>query len=153
MVKSILSTKVVIFNEKGEVLALRRSETHPRKPHHTDLPGGLIEPGEYELLAAAREVQEETGITVDANNCILFFGDTHVLPSGNSLTMMLYYVRFDHTPEVVISWEHESYEWCEVQELLTRDDLEQPERNAIQYGIRLELFGGPTSSSVQPFHG
>lgn len=153
MVKSILSTKVVIFNEKDEVLVLRRSETHPRKPHHTDLPGGLIEPGEYELLSAAREVKEETGITVDANNCILYFADTHILPSGNSLTMLVYYARFDHTPSVTISWEHESYEWCSIQSLLDREDLDQPERKSIEHALKYELFSGTASSSAQPSHG
>jgi len=140
MTATILSAKTLVFDGDGRVLVLRRSETHPKKPHHTDLPGGLIEPGEPEVVGMVREVQEETGLVLAPDTCTVFYTHTHMLPSGKSLNMLLYYIRLDHTPEITISWEHESYEWCTLDELLARDDLEQPERTAIEYAVANGLF-------------
>ncbi len=141
MTESLISTKTFIFNDEGKVLVLRRSETHPRKPHHTDLPGGLVEQGEYELIGMAREVHEETGISLDANICKLFYAHTWIVPSGRSLSMLLYQAHFDHTPDVTISWEHESYEWLSLEALLERQDLEDTERQSIEYAMKNNLFG------------
>lgn len=136
----ILSAKLFVFNEKEEVLVLRRSKTHPTNPHCTDLPGGLIESHEYEVAAALRELQEETALTADENTCELFYATTVPLPSGNSLTMLMYKIHFDNTPDVTISWEHESYEWCSIAELLDRQDLDQPERTGVEYALKQGLF-------------
>ncbi len=140
MTDTLLSAKTLIFNEEGKVLVLRRSASHPRKPHHTDLPGGLIEQGEYELIGMAREVNEESGISLDANMCRLYYACTWMTPRGRSLTMLMYHAHLDHTPEVTISWEHESYQWVSIDELLAREDLEEAERQSIEYAIKNNLF-------------
>jgi len=141
MSRVILSTKIFVFNEKDEILVLRRSETHPHKPHHTDLPGGIIEPNEHEQTAALRELKEETGLEVDEKLANIFYADTSMFPSGNSLTMLMYHIRLDHTPDVTISWEHESYEWCSSDKLLAREDLEEPERRGLEYALANDLLG------------
>lgn len=137
----VLGAKVFVFNEKDEILVLRRSETHPTKPHCTDLPGGLMEPNEHELPAALRELREETGLVVDEELVNIFYASTHPLPNGNSLTMLMYNVHLDHTPEVTVSWEHESYEWCSIDDLLARDDFEQPEKHGLKYALEHEILG------------
>lgn len=140
MVRSLLSAKVVILNEHDNVLVLKRSETHPQKPHETDLPGGIIEKGEFELLGAAREVHEETGIILESDQCELFYADTSMPHPGVALTMLLYYVKFDSTPDVNISWEHESFDWVSIEQLLGCEDLEHPERRAIEFAVQNDLF-------------
>ncbi|MCA9335164.1 NUDIX hydrolase [Candidatus Saccharibacteria bacterium] len=140
MTRLILSAKLFVFNENNEVLVLRRSETHPTNPHCTDMPGGIIESHEYELAAALRELREETSLSVDEKLCELFFATTVQLPNGNSLSMLMYKIHLNSTPEVTISWEHESYEWCSIDDLLSREDLDQPERSGVEYAMKHDLF-------------
>ena len=57
--------KVVIINEDGEVLILKRASHMDWNPGKWDLPGGHLKEGESEEEAAKREVKEETNLTVD----------------------------------------------------------------------------------------
>ncbi|HEY2507730.1 MAG TPA: NUDIX domain-containing protein [Streptosporangiaceae bacterium] len=53
-----LSTAMgVVLDDSGHVLLARRADNG-----HWVLPGGIIDPGEHPADAAAREVQEETGV-------------------------------------------------------------------------------------------
>lgn len=54
--------KVMLFNEKGELLLIRNSYGNSRL---FVLPGGGIRPFEKPAAAAARELREEAGIAVD----------------------------------------------------------------------------------------
>ena len=56
--------KVIIFNEDGKVLVLRRGETAPKYPGFWDLPGGHVQEGENVKEGAKREVKEEVGLSV-----------------------------------------------------------------------------------------
>ena len=60
-----VATKVIILNEKNEVLFLLRSETDPHAPGTYDFPGGRLNLGETPLDGAKRETLEETGIILN----------------------------------------------------------------------------------------
>ena len=58
--------RVLIRNPAGEVLLLRGKDPgEPHRPAFWFTPGGKIDPGETAQEAAARELQEEVGITVE----------------------------------------------------------------------------------------
>ncbi len=59
-----LAVKALVRDERGAVLALRRSRTVHQFPQAWDLPGGTVEPGESFDAALLREIQEETGLQV-----------------------------------------------------------------------------------------
>jgi len=54
-----------IFNESGQVLLQRRSDSNK-----WGFPGGAIELGETPEMAAAREIKEETGLDVRAGSLL-----------------------------------------------------------------------------------
>lgn len=65
----IISANGIVFNEYGDVLLVQRDDTRTLAP-----PGGACEIDEFPNLAAVREVQEETGLTVYAIRLVgLFF--------------------------------------------------------------------------------
>tara|TARA_Y100000114_G_C11731066_1_gene313620 strand:+ start:584 stop:985 length:402 start_codon:yes stop_codon:yes gene_type:complete len=58
--------KVVIINNRGEVLLLTRSKHHKKYANELDLPGGHIKVGEKPDKGAIREVFEETGLKLSS---------------------------------------------------------------------------------------
>ena len=66
-----LAVSVWIVNEKGEFLISRRVSSKTAAPGMWETTGGSALAGEDSLTAALREVREETGITVSAENAQL----------------------------------------------------------------------------------
>jgi 8-oxo-dGTP pyrophosphatase MutT (NUDIX family) len=66
------AARAVVLDRSDRVLLLRaRDPFQPGKGEWWELPGGGIEPGETSAEAAAREVEEETGLTgVDIGPCV-----------------------------------------------------------------------------------
>jgi ADP-ribose pyrophosphatase YjhB (NUDIX family) len=67
-----LSVSAVVWRsaERRELLLMRRSDNE-----HWGLPGGYVEPGESITAAAAREVQEETGVRVAIGRLVGVYSD------------------------------------------------------------------------------
>lgn len=55
---------VLVENDKGEVLLLKRGPTAPWMPGKWNLPGGTVDSGETPEQTAIRETQEETGLEI-----------------------------------------------------------------------------------------
>jgi len=60
----VLSTKVVVRDDQGRCLLLRRSMSSKNNGGKWDLPGGKVDAGEAFDEALLREVAEETGLDV-----------------------------------------------------------------------------------------
>lgn len=123
-----LLQKVVVVH-KGRVLLLQRDGNAATRPNKWDLPGGNSEwPSEDKLGGrglhqedVAREIKEETGITVTAGHFTLdkmiyfdttFFDDVFTILTG-------WMVELPHdfdTDSVELSQEHTAFEWVSFNE-------------------------------------
>lgn len=115
--KSLIVVRTVIVNEKGEALLLTRSADDTRRPGEPDFPGGGVEIGEDVLLAAAREDEEETGISLKPEELLLLFAATET-KGDRSTTRILYGAKVG-MPNVVTSPEHTGYQWVPLAEVST----------------------------------
>jgi 8-oxo-dGTP diphosphatase len=133
----IRAAKVVIFDANGQVLLLRRSETHPNKALQLDLPGGIVEDNETFEEGVQREVQEETGLKIDAKALNLVYTLTHDY-FGKPVSRLLYSTHVNSVaPEIDISNEHSEYHWVNMSEL---KGIEQPFQEGIDYANRHDLW-------------
>ena len=105
--------KTLVRNSEGLYLVLYRSNTHPLFPEHTDFPGGEVEPEEIPEAAVAREIQEETGLSVNPNKLRKLFTKQY-----RQTTHMLFEAKLtEPDAKVALSWEHKSYRWIAPEEL------------------------------------
>lgn len=102
--------KLVIIDGTGKYLLMQRSN-HPIFGNDPDLPGGTLEEGELPLETMIREVFEEAAIVIDRGSVTEVYTGTHYSTHGTHYS--LYVAKLQHTPEVVMSWEHSFYEWLD----------------------------------------
>jgi len=105
--------KALIRDANDNVLVLYRSMTHPKYAGHADLPGGEVEDGEENVAALIREISEETGLNVAAENLEKLFEKENGMEDGVTYIDVLYALNVDKisADEIQLSWEHMS---CEV---------------------------------------
>ena len=116
---SKLIAKTVVFNDAQQVLLLRRGQTDERRPGEWDFPGGGVEPGEDIFVGAAREIQEETGLVVPRSGLTLVYTATKPYePADQSCSRFLFVARLTGSQEVQLSFEHDAYEWVDIETAL-----------------------------------
>lgn len=105
--------KALVRSSEGLCLVLHRGNTHPRFPGHIDFPGGEVEPKETLETAVMREIQEETGLSVNPNKLKKLFAKQY-----RQTTHMLFEAKLtEPDAKVALSWEHKSYRWITPEEL------------------------------------
>ena len=105
--------KALVRSSEGLCLVLHRGNTHPLFPGHIDFPGGEVEPEEIPEAAVAREIQEETGLSVNPNKLKKLFAKQY-----RQTTHMLFEAKLaEPDAKVALSWEHKSYRWITPEEL------------------------------------
>ncbi|MFG2919593.1 NUDIX domain-containing protein [Kitasatospora sp. NPDC048298] len=104
-----LATAVLLVNHHGEVLLVRRAATAPLGGLW-ELPGGGIEDGESLLVAARRELAEETGIIgvrVTAYLGYSHYDDAH----GRRVREFAFAATLDHPQDVILGAGHDAHRW------------------------------------------
>jgi 8-oxo-dGTP diphosphatase len=124
--RSFVVSKVLVVNEKGEVLAIRRSQTDDRRPGEWDFPGGWVEADEDTLTAVKREAVEEAGI--DLKDPQLVFAFSEMTTKYGSGTWLLYVDHISGDPKVTLSYEHDMHAWKRPEELLKEITYERQQK-------------------------
>jgi 8-oxo-dGTP diphosphatase len=109
--------KLLILDPANKHLLMYRSD-HPTFGVDPDLPGGTLEAGETLLETMLREVEEEAGITINANDVHEAYSGTDYSAHGTHYA--LFVTQLKERPEVIMSWEHSSYEWLDRDEFLEK---------------------------------
>lgn len=109
--------KLVIIDNDNKYLLMYRSG-HPTFGDDPDLPGGTLEGREQPVDTMVREVFEEAGVVILKDQVSLVYEGSDY--SAHQTQYSLYLTHVDERPEVVMSWEHSSYEWLELESFLEK---------------------------------
>ncbi|HEX7368371.1 MAG TPA: NUDIX hydrolase [Candidatus Saccharimonadales bacterium] len=114
-----LVAKTIVVDGTGRILLLRRSPTDHNRPHDWDFPGGGLEKGESYKRAAMRELREETSLTYPETGLKLVYAGTEFYePAERIYFRHLYTARFTDGQAVKLSFEHDYFEWMDVDKAL-----------------------------------
>ena len=113
-----VGVKALIKNDKGQYLFLRRSERMEAETEpHWDIPGGRIDPTERLEQALAREIAEETNLTLSGVPQLIAAQDI-LVPAKDLHVVRLTYLVSVGGGTIVISHEHGEYRWMDRDEAL-----------------------------------
>lgn len=113
-----LIVHAVLFNDKKEILLIRRSLNETVLPGAWDIPGGTLEDGEDPRNGAIRETSEETG--VDISDLSLFAFTSNVDSKKNKQFVRLIFIGQvdDANIQVTLNPEdHDMYRWVSIDDI------------------------------------
>lgn len=116
--------KCIILNDKGLILALKRSKTKDSdRSGCWDLPGGTYERGEDVIDSIKREVMEEVSLTIiDPKPIYLANGLNNANEFMSSeIVFAVTHIALEWSGKVTISDEHTEYRWVTPAEFITYD--------------------------------
>jgi 8-oxo-dGTP diphosphatase len=107
-----LSIKVVVRDDRGRCLLLKRSMKSKGHPGWWDLPGGKVDLGESFDAALVREVREETQLSIRVGRLL---GATE---AEAPLKRIIYLVMEAHAEagQIRLSDEHDAFIWVDAHE-------------------------------------
>ncbi|OGH12565.1 MAG: hypothetical protein A2857_01260 [Candidatus Levybacteria bacterium RIFCSPHIGHO2_01_FULL_36_15] len=109
---ALIAQKVIVSNDKGQILLLRRSEKC-RDAGKWSLPGGGLEK-EDPIQGIVREAKEETGLD------IVDVRPIHVVSfmEGGKFVVMIGYIAKTKSKNISLNWEHDQFKWVLKEKLL-----------------------------------
>ena len=126
-----LSMKVVVRDEQGRCLLLKRSRESKNNKGKWDLPGGKVDPGEDFDEALLREVAEETGLTASLQGVA---GSAESELSDRRVAYLI--MEAVAAGEVTLSSEHDDFVWIERAKMAEMDVCPQFQAFAEMYAKR-----------------
>lgn len=102
-----LAVRVIITDDEGKILIIKRSSHSKTNPGKWELPGGKVDQGESFDQALLREVYEETGLKISLDHVVgvseqnlHIIRAVHIIMAGNIIG-----------GEMNLSSEHDGYAW------------------------------------------
>lgn len=108
-----LCVNLVLFDQHGHVLVLKRSSLCKTNASKWELPGGKIEAGESFDNALEREISEETGFTVAIHTA----AGTAMQETEENRIVHLVMIGTILSGGLSISKEHDEYKWANIMEI------------------------------------
>lgn len=136
--KSFVIVKLLVVNQKGEVLSLRRGEDAPRRAGEWDFPGGFLDEGEDLTTAILREAKEEAGLDIEWARVVFAMSDPDSGRHGSG-TWVVFAVHVNSTPDVTLSFEHQEFAWLAPEALFDRIEYDR-QRKMLRYIVDNRLL-------------
>lgn len=127
-----VGVKVLLKNKEGKYLLMRRSPYEERGVGKWDLAGGRIDPGVTLMENLAREVKEETGLTMTSEPRLLAAQDM-IWPDKRHVVRIEYIADVEGEP--VLSEEHDAYGWFTYEEMKTLDKMDDYIKKLLDAGV------------------
>lgn len=127
-----VGVKVLLKNKEGEYLLMRRSEYEKRGAGKWDIAGGRIEAGTQLMENLAREVKEETGLTLEGEPKLLAAQD--IIWPDRHVVRITYIADVDGEPR--LGPEHSEYKWFTYEEMKTFDKMDDYIKKLLDAGVR-----------------
>jgi 8-oxo-dGTP diphosphatase len=111
--KLFVACKALVFNDNGECLIVREGSKYDEGTNlgRYDVVGGRIEPEETLMSGLAREVKEETGLTVLVRELIAASENFPIIKGEEVHIIRLYYYCETESQKVILSEDHDEYRW------------------------------------------
>ena len=132
-----VGVKVFLKNPEGKYLLLRRA-VDPKAQSTTfqgkwDMPGGRIDPGTTLLENLARELLEETGLTMNSDPLLVAAQD--IMKWTDRHIVRLTYMGATGDGEPRLSEEHTEYKWFTLKEIKKLEDLDSYFKTLLDAGV------------------
>lgn len=119
--KLFIGVKALIKHE-GKVLILREAAYDEGiNEGKWDIPGGRINPEEPILDGLVREVKEESGLEIAIGEVLGVFETFPVIKGEACHIVRIFYTATTTSTEVVLSPDHDVYEWVTVDDLAGKE--------------------------------
>ncbi|WP_368165515.1 NUDIX hydrolase [Aeromonas sp. R6-2] len=124
---------VILESPSGQILMGRRKGSHAP---YWSIPGGHLECGETFETAAAREIEEETGLRIEAPRVVALTNNLDTWrESGLHYISVILHARVDGEPELREPDKCEGWCWCDPRA------LPEPLFDACRQGVAAWLAG------------
>ena len=114
----IKTVSIIVLNEKGKILALRRSENKKWYPKMWDIISGKFEKSESPDDCFKRELFEETGISIFRN---IKKENPYIYKESGREWLVHPYCCQTGSEDVRLNSEHSDYKWMTISEILNEE--------------------------------
>jgi 8-oxo-dGTP diphosphatase len=128
-----VGVKVLLMNPDGKFLLIRRSaDKYQEVQHKWDIPGGRIDAGSSLSENLAREVMEETGLTMTSEPYVVGAQDIFAREQDRHIVRVTYVGTAEGAPE--LSDEHTEYQWVTLSEMRSLPNLDRYVKALLEEG-------------------
>ncbi len=129
-----VGVKALLKNKEGKFLLLRRSLTkYPEVKGRFDIVGGRIEPGTPLTENLAREIKEETNLTLIGEPELVAAQDILRVP-GRHIVRLTYVAEVEGAVRLDTE-ENDAFEWFSARELVKKNDVDMYFKELLDRGI------------------
>jgi len=113
-------SSIIVVNEDGQVLAIKRSQKCRSFKGFWNFPGGGVEQNESAAEGAKRELYEETNLSIEKK-------DLHYFKKYYTPTLEVnYFITFVYNGDIILNEESTDYKWFNLSKIKLNEFIPLP---------------------------